>query len=169
MYIHWLAMARKFIALPKLFACKGEVDAGACENCSRLLFCSFRFCSFGKIWRDFRMNEISRKNYQITVIYPLRRRGVWLGLTSVLTSSTDLKSLDIDASLDWKGNRKLRMHVQLENKSSLKEIYCSNRNLTWRETTTVLEWIWRCLPFWLCLERTSSCSCAICLLRLFMS
>lgn len=41
--------------------------------------------------------------------------------------------------------------------------------LTCRETTTVLEWVWRCLPFWLPRERISSCRWAICLFRLLMS
>lgn len=46
---------------------------------------------------------------------------------------------------------------------------CQSMEVTWRETTMVLECVCRCLPFWLCLERTSPCSCAICLFRLFMS
>lgn len=58
---------------------------------------------------------------------------------SVLTSRTDLKSLDIEASLD-----------------------CN-------DTTIVLEWVWICRPPGAPRDLTKSCSCAICLFRLLMS
>lgn len=88
-------------------------------------------------------------------------------LTSVLTSKTDLKSLDMEASFDWKRKRK-RQQTKTR-PSCLSSPRLPPSGLTCRETTMVLEWVCRCRPLWLPLALTKSWSWAICLLRLLIS
>lgn len=172
--------------LLKLFAIRGDVETGGWENCSLLLRCCFRFCSKVKVSN--KMYICPKVPY---ICFLILWRTVYFKLpTSVLTSSTDLKSLDIEASLDC-GNQKTqkisyRQHsnilihctstsILLKKNWSIHfhfHYYCSWNKLlsnTCKDTTIVLEWLWICRPPGAPRDLTRSCSCAICLFRLLMS
>lgn len=80
--------------LLKLLAIRGEDETGGWENCSLLLRCCFRFC---RTWtNDPRLSS----HFKHLSCFGLNNIKPPKFLTSVLTSRTDLKSLDIDANLD---------------------------------------------------------------------
>lgn len=84
-----MSEAETLTNLLKLLAMRGEDETGGWENCSLLLRCCFRFCK--------------RYETQLTIqtlTMALSDENPSQFLTSVLTSRTDLKSLDIEANLD---------------------------------------------------------------------
>ena len=87
--------------LLKLLA-MGEEEEGGWENCSLLLRCCFRFCWTTRDTLPLLLFLFFKFNYGITAPTATERSTArkHAGLTSVLTSRTDLKSLDMDASLD---------------------------------------------------------------------
>lgn len=92
--------AKMWIDLLKLLAIRGEDETGGWENCSLLLRCCFRFCRKRQMME--RLNGTEKKPVPRFFLYflPLNDKVYQIFLTSVLTSRTDLKSLDMEASLD---------------------------------------------------------------------